>query len=200
MSEHLEPEEGAFASGSIHYHLAVRRALAPPKEPTLSMVVLPSFDVERGVFVCTAGRRQPARVVHSGRLTTQLWAAAWERDSSRQPTSEDFERSRPAARWTSAELGEAAFQAVRAAWDAALLRARWQEAQRLGLDGTNFHFVAGSRSGRVWSPEPGTPCGELVALADALAQLTELPEDVRPEHEDSLEKRAQHVATLFGRA
>jgi hypothetical protein len=198
VSDHLEPEDGAFASGSIDYHLAVRRALAPPKAPTLSMVLLPSFDVERGVFVCTTGRRQPARVVHSGRLTAQLWAAAHEPGRSRQPTSEDFERTRPSARWTSADLAEPAFVAVQAAWDAALLGARWREAPGIGLDGTNFHFASARRSGRVWSPEPGSPCAALVALGEALAQLTELPEHLREEHEHSLEKRAQRMATLFG--
>ena len=207
-ADHLTPEDGVFGvSSSIHYQLAIRRALIPPSIPLLQMVVLPSFEPEAGVFVC-ADRSRAERVVYTGSLATQLWGAASEQCVVpparpgqpmlfRPPSPEVFERIRPEVRWSSAALSEPTFVALLKAWEAALSSVRSPRESSLGLDGVTWHFVAGHRSGRVWSPQPGSACGALVALGTSLAAFAEAPESVRTVRQDALQRDAQHVAMRF---
>lgn len=111
--DHLAPEDGVFSffSGSLPYQLAVRKALTPPRTPDLQMVVLPSFEVESGVFVCRVPGANEWEV-HSGRLVGQLWGEAAEQCLTpptrkgapavfRPPTPDVFERLHPDVRWSS---------------------------------------------------------------------------------------------------
>ena len=64
-----------------------------------------------------------------------------------------------------------------------------------GVDGTTFHFAGfcrgvGQLTGRTWSPDPDTPTGRLVALAEAVKAYSLAPST---DSTEALRKRARAV-------
>jgi len=80
-------------------------------------------------------------------------------------------------------------------WLTMLWNVRYQPTDEIGADGTTFHFSGfcrgvGQLSGQTWSPDPATPTGRLVALAEAIKAYSLAPSQ---EATDALRKRAAVV-------
>jgi hypothetical protein len=65
---------------------------------------------------------------------------------------------------------------IKALWEVMLLDVRHPKKSEDGLDGATYHFSAwvqgrGDLSGNIWSPKPESKTGQLVRLAEALANF-----------------------------
>ena len=72
-------------------------------------------------------------------------------------------------------LPRAVADGIKTLWVAMLLAVRHSEKED-GLDGTTYHFSAwnygrGDLSGHIWTPKPESKAGQLVQLAEALADF-----------------------------
>lgn len=207
----LAAEDGVFYPlGSLDYRLAVRRVLLTHPDVLLQMVVLPSFEPEYAVFVCgpsgrprRRGPQQTERTLVAGRLVTQLWGAAAEQclappDArgvriAYHPTKETFAGLSPEVDWARAPLADSTYQRVRAAWDAALADVRGDRTS-IGCDGETYHFAAGIRAGKTWSPTPDSVCAGLVALGESLVELARLTNEAeRSEREEAVAANANRL-------
>lgn len=207
----LAAEDGLFYPlDSLDYHLAVRRMLLTQPGVLLQMVVLPSFEPEYAVFVCgpsarprRRGPQQPERTLVAGRLVTQLWGAAAEQcigppddrgvRIAHHPTKETFAALSPEVDWARAPLGDSTYQRVRATWDAALADVRGDRTS-IGCDGEMYHFAAGTRAGKTWSPPPGSVCAGLVALGVSLVELARLSDEAeRSTQEEAVAANADRL-------
>jgi hypothetical protein len=179
------------------YWLKVREVFAQAfeEEVTSRAIVLPSFRVEYAVGLRRTKVGVEAFVI---RASSSIWDVAYlkmieegevlivDEEDKRVPLEQDEEyqelkkttpsdhrkikferRARPIPAGLAAK--------VEAVWHTMLLSARYPTKARDGCDGEIYHFSAlvpkrGHLGAHVWSPEPDSKTGRLVALTDALAE------------------------------
>jgi hypothetical protein len=160
-AECLEPEYCPFDLGEllIKYHRDVAAALfVSPSQLSshyrLSVVCLPSFDVEWCVRLLWAKRGDPSLVL------TVAERKIWLGDSAAN-TPVALHRA-PLATDMAGQLEEI--------WDRMLCRTRFPERSGMGLDGVTYHFSNGAMAGKTWSPDPGTAPGRFAELSHRLRE------------------------------
>jgi hypothetical protein len=191
--DRLIPDAGVPAAPRS-YWLKVRDVLAQAFEEgvTSRAVVLPSFRVEYAVGLRRTKVGVEAFVL---RASSSIWDVEYLKMLEQRPNLD--EQGKPVPLEQDEEYQElkkktpsdhrnikterharpipAALAArVESVWHTTLLSARSPTKMRDGCDGETYHFSAlvpkrGHLSGHVWSPEPDSKTGRLVALTDALA-------------------------------
>jgi hypothetical protein len=150
----LEPQGGIFDPDILFEHsVAHRKQLVIREKPftqiLLQMVKLPSFSAASNVALVRKlgpdGRKILGHV-----LVTKVGAR----------------------REAAAPLDDETVRALLEVWKAAVDRSHYPANDRLGADGTMYHFWALNRGGQVWSPEEESTLAALVRLGD---DVTEYP-------------------------
>ena len=172
-SECLEPEDSPFESAETHgqYYRDVSERLftSPAASSThyrLSVVCLPSFDVEWAVRLLWPKRDDPSLV-----LTVAAYKI-WREESDTALNASVLLHRAP----ITAELAEQ----IGRIWDHMLRRTRFPQNGGLGLDGVTYHFANRWMAGKKWSPQPDTAPGRLVELSHRLRDYCEADADRRP--------------------
>lgn len=194
--DHLEPEDGYFAEyrGPDPYDMRVAELLLQEHgHRRCQMVFQPSFEAERAVYFVREGNKEDALVM-AKQLSPPLWNAmsvVLQRESTDGTVSFSGESRRDAlSKITVQVIAESAMLDASTAallegvWSMALMQARHPMAPPDGFDGTMHHvaswaFGVGYRTGRTWSPQPGSKPWDLVELAEALEAFVHSNESER---------------------
>lgn len=173
---HLEPDDSVFDKGwRLDYYSNVARVLGdvvPEQAP--KVYVLPSNMPE---YVVGIDDRESSCSIVVGRVEHTLWAYESRKDAPDLELPADWPKdpldvevevdAQPAPRHFC--------DRIQAVWIATLLETRYPDSGQvqIGLDGVSFHFSVwlrgmGMLHGKIWSPEPMTTPGKLVALAHAM--------------------------------
>ena len=170
-AECLEPEYSPFDLGEllIKYHREVAAVLfVSPSQPSshyrLSVVCLPSFDVEWAVRLLWPKRGDPSLVLTIAER--KIWLG-------------ESEANTPVALHRAPLPTDMAGQ-IAEIWDRMLCRTRFPETSGMGLDGVTYHFSNGAMAGKKWSPNPETAPGRLAELSHNLRDYCEAEEKQRP--------------------
>jgi hypothetical protein len=203
--DHLIPDCGVLAE-SDDFLLNVQRVFAQAFEQRVSLkaIVIPSFEKEYAVGIQES--KKGAAEVFVLSPSSQLWdteilkeyeegklrsyvsnkPVALQDDKNyqrlKQTTPNDYRkisvtrRARPIPK----DLADQ----VTALWRERLLEVRHPAVLDEGNDGETYYFSAwvqgrGQLSGHVWSPEPGSKVGKLVAVVTALADYSNGKGDVK---------------------
>jgi hypothetical protein len=191
--EHLRPMNDPYSEDPIGYDEAVSRVLlgGKPTAAELQMVVLPWRRVEEMVAVRAKGA---GFVVEHVKLKESLRrAVGHERERlSRKNVHAPKEIAAAlasvdvGARRTTAPIEGALLAAVKGVWNDMLVdSARWRRSGHQMLDGDEFQLAGRAADGRYrWaaahSPEDGSRCGRLLAIAEALIAFAEASPADRP--------------------
>jgi hypothetical protein len=188
----LEPENGLFVGrGADPYYVAVGRALLGDNPIRLcQLLVLPSFDVERAVYIVNRGKEGTPTVV-SRTLKRQLWGLMMSEaraggsggrfQINQDSMSRAFEKIRPEVIAHEAPLDEPTAQTLTGLCRDVLLQVRYSGHPSGGLDGVSYHaghWIRGTfLSGQTWSPEKGTITADFVALLETLRSYADAGSD-----------------------
>ena len=210
-TSHLVPEEGLFGYALLNpYFEAVSERLLSYNWRKCQALFLPSFSEESAVYIKYDSDSSAAPpVVVAVRMERQLWFEmheALDADAGGKGShSIAPENQRKAllkiqslVNYSEAPMDRETAEALELTWEAMLMRVRYPETTNLGLDGETCHFAnltkdAGYRTGKVWSPDKGTPPYELVELAKALQEYPGLKESERKTAAQELKKKAQEL-------
>jgi hypothetical protein len=193
--DRLIPDAEMPATSKI-YWLKVRDVLAQAFEEgvTTRAVVLPSFRVEYAVGLRRTKVGVEAFVV---RASSSIWDVEYlkmieeervlyvDEEGKRVPLErneeyQELKKNTPSdhrkikTRRNARPIPAALAARLESVWHTAILSARYPTETGDGCDGETYHFSAqipkrGLLSAHVWSPEPDSKTGRLVALTDALA-------------------------------
>jgi hypothetical protein len=173
--DHLEPEDGVLnqPDWSWDYSKKLREVLLKDAASyhLARMVCLPAFEPEWAVTVV----REKVKDFDDPHTYFVEYAGA-EKKLSRKDA--------PNARVTKARApldGDTA-ESLNRTWRRMLRTIRYPEELGIGADGVDYHFsrfvplfdrgqndpLAGWEQGKIWTPDEESPCGELVAIGEAL--------------------------------
>lgn len=204
-SENFQPSDGLSGVGPPSpYLLRIREALIG-EQPyrQCQLLVFPSFRPEWAVYIVKP-EDSGAVVVFKG-FKTSLWNEVLRvtSDDARSTSySVDSAAEQAALAQIKTELDQATapitnrtVEMLHDVWWETLGRARYPVEERIGLDGTSYFADdwkdgQGSRSGRTWSPEPESLPGELVTLAERMAEYAHSPS---PQGEATLQSQAHAI-------
>jgi len=152
----LTPISGAIYWGKniTEYEIELNRLLLPAYY-TFAYVVKPSFSEE----YCLAGTREDILILR--KTKTQIYRSM-NYDKSSKVSIDEYKLQIPHA------VMDSIYKLIRSAvLSSSYLDARW------GHDGTSFVFISSPYTAECWSPEKGSNCGKLVALADFICRAVE---------------------------
>jgi hypothetical protein len=210
LTPHLIPEEGFFGfSLFTYYHAAVNDRLLSslPFIRKCQVVFMPSFSPEGAVFIIWDEKKVGvAPKVVAVELERQLWSEMQKHmrgeKSSWSGKPEDMKRVLPHINSNvlraEADIDAKAAKMLESVWESMLLRVRHSKEEITGLDGENYHFAnaverRGYLTGKVWSPDKGTPASDLVEIAKALRDYPKLPETERGKSSQAITKMARKL-------
>ncbi len=203
--EDLEPADDSFSfTFPESYHRALVLALLGDDPYRIcQLVAIPAFRPEWAVYAVKPRSTGAVRLIAT-RFRTPLWS-----DGQRlsKDGSIDFEfdhftkqdlRSKVDVWETS--LAPDTVDALRNVWTQMLARVRYSQSGVIGLDGVQYHVSnwaegIGFRSGRTWSPDPGTRTAALVELAEHMLKTAQTPSVAA---ERDLQGRARALLARIG--
>lgn len=204
--EDLEPADDSFSftAPPESYRRALALALLGDDPYRIcQLVAIPVFRPEWAVYAVKPRGAGAVRLIAT-RFRTPLWL-----DGQRLSTngSIDFQfdhftkrdlRSRVDVWETS--LAPDTVDALRNVWTQMLAHVRYSESGLIGLDGVQYHVSSwaqgiGFRSGRTWSPHPGTRTAALVELAERMVKTAQTPSEPA---ERELQGRARALLARIG--
>jgi hypothetical protein len=216
QSVYLQPEEGVFGFSiwNLYYEAVSELLLSSSHDRKCQAIFLPSFSEESAVYLVYDMKDPSAPpVVVSVKPEKQLWIemqktmAADANEKGAFTTRAQAQRKALAqiqsvVNRLEAPLDTTVAAALEQAWDAMLMRVHYPEKPELGLDGETCHFANfvqefGYRTGKVWSPEKGTPSYELMELARALGAYPTLREADRKDAAEEMMTRARKLLALL---
>ena len=205
---HLQPEEGMFGFTMFnpYYEAVSGRLLSSTQYRKCQVIFLPSFSQESAVYIeyKNDNSNMPPTVVTLV-LEKQLWAEMHkliETNESYSISAKDQRKVLPqlhiAVNRFEAPIEKKVAITLEKTWVRMLALAHSPENAGDGLDGETYHFANftigyGYRTGKVWSPNEGTPAFELVELAKALREYPHLGQRDRKKAAQSLLNGAQNL-------
>ncbi|XPF94906.1 hypothetical protein ACM9HF_04530 [Colwellia sp. RE-S-Sl-9] len=167
--EHLYPETSIYARMQVthNYHLFVTKAFeaAYANDVILKVITIPSFDSESALFIKKIENQYSL-------ILLEAEIHYWQIYSNNVPVN-------PIEKCNISIPNQLAIQ-LEKIWVSELLKTKYSSNNRLGMDGTTYHFSTPRKhdnsiflapmAGKTWSPDQGTRMGELVNLIHELKQ------------------------------
>ena len=208
----LQPTEGVFSSVSAPepYYLAVRELLiGDHRYRSCQLLAIPSFDREWAVYVVREDANG-AKVYNV--LEKHLWSELMDELSGggrRESYSlgsaaqaAGLEKVAKSVQHHSASIKPETREMLEQVWSRMLDRVHYPKEITHGADGTTYYVSQwqqgpGYRSGKTWSPEPGTPAAALVEIAEELRKYAISPAGERDAVEHVLVRKASALLSML---
>jgi hypothetical protein len=204
--DHLKPEDGVYGFQILnpYYEAVSERLLSDSKYRKCQAVVITSFKSETAVYI-RYDDKKPASlpVVVSLKLVHPLWTQLNEYfEKNKGNLTDEVTQKKALSRIKSkvtkqeAEIESELAKLLETVWETALSQVKYEEKERLGLDGESIHYAnftlgIGYRAGQAWSPEERTITNELSELAKALREYPILSEVNRKTASKAMQSKAQ---------
>jgi hypothetical protein len=206
--DHLEPEKGMLNQSRIGWDYGQRLREVLMKDASryhlARMVCLPAFEAE---WVVTVVREDPKDF--DGPHTYYVECVVAERKLFPPKESQGV-----MAKKARAPIDGATAESLNQVWRRMLRRTRYPKFTGVGADGVDYHFsrflplidcgqpdpLGGWEQGTVWSPDDGSPCGELVAIGERLKSCAQARSENRDRAIREIRERVAKLGARLDRA